>query len=94
MPPMITAEHLKQINEIVDEIALEKSLDWESFNYETVKETAIQGTLELFLEAINNTDLTEDEKGVMFLSTVAYTIMENTMLNIENQRYRNKYGLI
>lgn len=91
---MITATHLEQINSLVDEIALEKPLDWEAFNYETVKETAIQGALETYLSVINNPEFSEDDAGITFMAIVAYTMMENTMLHIENQRFRNKYGMI
>lgn len=91
---MITADHLKFISELVDEIALEKPLDWEAFNYETVKETAIHGAVEQYLDVINNQDLGEEEAGISYLAIVAYLMMENMMLHIENQRYRNKYGLI
>ena len=91
---MITADHLRYISELIDEIALEKPLDWEVFNYETVKETAIQGAIEMYMDVINNTDMTEEDRGMSYLATVAYLMMENTMLHIENQRYRNKYGMI
>ena len=87
---MITATNLKYISELVDEIALEKPLDWESFNYDSVKQVAIDGAVETYLNIINNPELNEEEQGMSFLAIVAYLMMENTQLYVEHLRSKQQ----
>jgi hypothetical protein len=77
---MMNPESLSHLSTLVDDIALEKPLDWESFNYESVKEVAIQGAIDSYIDIINNTALNESEKSLSILSILSYLIMENTML--------------
>ena len=72
------------ISELVDEIALEKPLDWESFNYDAVKEVAVVEAVEKYYQLQNES---EDPKlGIM--SIMAYLMMENTQLWIELRRIK------
>ena len=87
---MITATNLKYISELVDEIALEKPLDWESFNYDSVNQVAIDGAVETYLNIINNPELNEEEQGMSFLAIVAYLMMENTQLYVEHLRSKQQ----
>jgi hypothetical protein len=74
------ATRLKFISELVDEIALEKPLDFESFNYDSVKEVAIMGALDVYNETINNSEMGQDDAELSMVATMAYLILENTIL--------------
>lgn len=83
MPDMIRAENIQYISEVVDEIALEKPVDWESFNYESVKELAVVEALEHYNEIINNPEMSSEEKHMTIVSIMAYLMMENAQLWIK-----------
>jgi hypothetical protein len=76
------------ISELIDEIALEKPLDWESFNYDSVKQVAILGAIEHYQNIINNQDLNQQEKETALVSILAYLVMENSQLWIEITRLK------
>lgn len=73
---------VEAISGLIDEIALEKPLDWESFNYEATKQVAIMGAIEQY-HNINNSTLSDEEKRTSLLAVLAYLVMENTQLWIE-----------
>lgn len=74
------ASRLKFISELVDEIALEKPLDFESFNYDSVKEISILGAIETYTNIINNSEMSQEDAELSMIATMAYLILENTIL--------------
>lgn len=74
---------LSVISELVDEIALEKPLDWEHFNYEGMRDVAIQGVLEQYFDLIHNVRLNDQLKELSLLAILSYLVMENTQLWLE-----------
>jgi hypothetical protein len=74
------------IKELVDEIALEKPLDFESVNYLGMRDLAIQGALEQYIDIKNNESLNEEAKELSLLAILSYLIMENSQLWVEHLR--------
>ncbi len=74
------------IKELVDEIALEKPLDFESLNYEGMRDLAIQGALEQWIDIQNNENLNDEAKELSVLAILSYLIMENSQLWVEQLR--------
>lgn len=79
---------LSIIAELVDEIALEKPLDWESFNYEGMRDVAIQNTIEQYFSLIHNVRLNEGMQELSLLAILSYLVMENTQLWLEITKSR------
>lgn len=79
---------IEAISELVDEIALEKPLDWESYNYEATKQVAILGAIEQYYNIINNTKLNDSEKETSLVSVLSYLVLENTQLWVEISRLK------
>jgi hypothetical protein len=86
----ISLNNLKYISQLVDEIALDKSINWEAYNYDAVKEVAIQGVLEVYYTAVNDNSQTAEEKEISALAIMSYLVLENTVLHIENLRLKQK----
>ena len=74
------------ISELVDEIALEKPLDWEAFS-PSLKEIAINESVEHLLSIINNPEMSEREKGLSIAAIFSYLTLENTILWVENRKH-------
>ncbi len=74
------ATRLQFISTLVDEIALEKPLDFEAFNYDSVKEVAIMGALDMYSDIINNSEMDQADAELTMIATMAYLILENTIL--------------
>jgi hypothetical protein len=71
------------ISSILDEIALEKPLDWESYNYEGMRDVAIQSTLEQYFSLIHNVKMNGELQEIALLSVMSYLVLENTQLWLE-----------
>jgi hypothetical protein len=80
---------IEYISELVDEIALEKPIDFESFNYDSVKQVAILGAIEQYQNIINSENLSDCDKETSLLAIFSYLVMENTMLWIEVKRAKS-----
>ena len=78
---------VKRIAELVDIIALEKLIDWESVNYEATRDLSIASMLEHYNDLKTRTPDILDES---IISMLAYLTMENTMLWIEIQRMKQE----
>jgi hypothetical protein len=66
---------IELLSELVDECGLDKPLNWEATNYEEVKLIAITHALEVY----------EKSSPLELQTILAYLLMENTQLWIENQ---------
>jgi len=80
---------VEAISQLVDDIALEKPLDWESFNYDSVKEVAILGAIEQVHDIYNSSSLSDDDKETSIAAIIAYLMMENTQLWIEQMKSKS-----
>ena len=78
--------YYRQVSELVDLISLEKPIDFEAYNFDSAKETAIIGAYGQYKDIINNVDLNEDEKEQSLVSVLSYLILENTILHLEIMR--------
>ncbi len=79
---------LSVIAELIDEIALEKPLDWESYNYKGMRDVAIQGVLEQYFDLIHNPGHNDTFKELSLLAVMSYLVMENTQLWIEIKKLK------
>ncbi len=77
------------ISELVDEIAFEKPLDFESFNYESVKQVAILGAIEQYKNIMDSDVLDDCDKETSMVAILSYLVMENTHLWIEVKRAKS-----
>ena len=78
------------ISDLIDIIAEEAPVDWESLNYEGVKEISIMNALEQVRNLRNNPLLSEEEKEQTLVSILAYLLMENTILHVSKINSINK----
>jgi hypothetical protein len=78
------------ISELIDEVAMDKALDWESYNYEASKQVAILGAIEQYQNIMLNTQLSDQEKETSLVSVLAYLVLENTFLWMD--MYKMKEG--
>jgi hypothetical protein len=81
---------VEAISELIDDIALEKPLDWEVINYDSAKQVAILGAIEQYQEIINSPKLNDQEKETSLVSVLAYLVLENTQLWCEISRMKLK----
>lgn len=70
------------LSDLVDETALDKPLDWESLNYESLKQVAILHAIELFQ------GMPHTQETLQLMATMAYLLIENTQLWTENMLLR------
>lgn len=68
--------NIQFISELIDEISFEKPLDWESINYESIKEIAI---IEAFQKYHDIMSMEVNDREASMVSILAYLMMENTM---------------
>lgn len=80
--------NLHLLADLIDDIALESPVDFESLNYEGMRDLAIQGALEQYYDLKNSQTLNEEHKELSIISIIAYLTMENTALHI--QRLKSK----
>ena len=78
------------ISDLIDIIAEEAPVDWESLNYEGVKEISIMNALEQVRNLRNNPLLSDEEKEQTLVSILAYLLMENTILHVSKINSINK----
>lgn len=73
----VSKDFMGQIRELVDIIALEKPIDWESINYDGCRDLAISGAVNEYLDVMENEQLGEDMKHLSLISIMSYLILEN-----------------
>ena len=81
---------IQAISGLIDDIAFEKPLDWESINYDSAKQVAIMGAIEEYQNIINNSKLNDEEKETSLVAVLAYLVLENTQLWIEISRLKER----
>lgn len=81
----MNAQYLDIVSDLVDDIALDKALDWESYNYENVKKLSVLGAAQSYID-IEELDVDETSKKLSLMSVIAYLMMENTILWIDNTK--------
>lgn len=77
-------DSLEMISSMVDEIAMDKPVEWEKFNYEAIKRIAILGATEIFLDIKGKLDMDDEQKDLTLLSIISYLTLENTILWIQH----------
>ena len=80
-----TVEMMQRISELVDIIAMEKPLDWESVDYESTKMISISSMLEQYYNLKIKTPDIFDESVISIMS---YLTLENMMLWIEIEQMK------
>ena len=80
-----TIEMMNRISELVDIIAMEKPLDWESVDYESTKMISISSMLEQYYNLKMKTPDILDESVISIMS---YLTLENMMLWIEIEQMK------
>ena len=81
-------KHLKFISDLIDELSLDKPIDWESYNYEATKQIALLNAYEKYLELKNNPDQDHQEIGIV--SIMAYLMLENASQWVEIMRLKQE----
>lgn len=80
--------NIQFISELIDEISIEKPLDWESYNYEATKEIALVNAYEKYHEIMSCQD--EDHREMSMVSILAYLMLENSTQWIELMRLKKQ----
>ena len=82
-------KNLAFISELIDEISIDKPLDWEAYNYEATKEVAIVNAYEKYREIMEHKDPINRE--ISLVSILAYLMLENSAQWIELMRLKKQY---
>ena len=80
---------LRVVADLVDEVALDKPVDWESFKYEHVRDLAVIHSADTY-KNIMMSDINDEEKVVTILSTMAYLMTENAVQWLMLERSRRQ----
>lgn len=78
----VNSDFISRINVILDEIALDKDVQWERFDFDKIKKHAIIRSAETFL-SIEELDAEEESKILSAIAIIAYLTIENTYLRLE-----------
>jgi hypothetical protein len=81
-------KNLQFISELIDEISLEKPIDWESYNYEATKEVALVNAYEKYHEIMSYQD--EEHREMSMVSILGYLMLENSVQWIELMRLKQQ----
>ena len=73
------------ISTLVDEIILEKPIDYESVNFEAAKQMAILGGIEQY-QNIMESNMSAGDKKLSLIAVLSYLTLENTVLWITNHK--------
>lgn len=76
---VVTNEFLDAVSELVDEVALDKPLDFEKYNWEAQKKLAILETCETYFGAMD-ADLGVDGYHATIVAIMSYLLIENMIL--------------
>lgn len=71
-----TAELCEALAEIIDEMGVDKPVDWESLNYDTMRNLAVLGAIETY-ESVMSMSGSETNKALTLMSIIGYLQMEN-----------------
>jgi hypothetical protein len=74
--------------ELLDEMALPKPIDWESINYEPIRNLSILNALDTYNKISSNDVMGNSEKIMSLLGIIAYLQMENAAQWIMIERYK------
>lgn len=78
----VNSDFISRINILLDEVALDKDVQWERFNFEEIKKHAIIRSAETFL-SIEELDTDKESKILSAIAIIAYLTIENTYLRLE-----------
>jgi hypothetical protein len=84
----MNAQDIEFISTLIDDMALDKPIDWESYNYEKTKDLAITQAYVKYQELIENKDPVAMELGIV--SMLAYLMLENAAQWIELMRLKKQ----
>lgn len=79
-----------QIEEYIDTLLLEAPIEYEGINVDAAKYIAIYNAIESHDAILADTGLSEHERNIAVKSTLAYLLLENTLLWILNKRNNNE----
>ena len=71
-----TAELCEALAEIIDEMGLDKPIDWESLNYDSMRNLAVLGAIETY-ENVMSMEGSDTNKALTLMSIIGYLQMEN-----------------
>ena len=80
---ILSQTHIPYISSLVDDIALDALVDFESVDFESTKELAIAGSIEHLQGILSNGELTPEEKGASIAAIFSYLTLENTILHLD-----------
>ena len=83
-------EIVPQIEEYIDTLLLEAPIDYAGINVDAAKYIAIYNAIESHDAILADNSLSDHEKSVAIKSTLAYLLLENTLLWILNKRNNNE----
>ena len=72
-----TADLCEALAEIIDEMGLDKPIDWESFDYDAMRNLAVLGAIETYDTVMSMDKHNESEKALTLMSIIGYLQMEN-----------------
>lgn len=78
------------LEQIVDEMALPKPIDWESINYETMKKISVINTLDTYDKVCKNPHMSDSDRIMSILGIISYLQLENAAQWIMLERQRQK----
>ena len=81
----LNPEYLDLISELVDESVGDKPIDFEGYNYENLKRLSILGAVQSYMD-VQELEVDDISKQLSVISVLAYLIMENTVLWMDNQK--------
>ena len=71
-----TAELCEALAGIIDEMGLDKPIDWESLNYDSMRNLAVLGAIETY-ENVMSMEGSDTNKALTLMSIIGYLQMEN-----------------
>ena len=85
---MKKAEVARVISELVDIIALEKPVDFESIDYASIRDLSVLSAMEQIDSVMTNAELADTDKYTSLTAILAYMMVENTTLWVETLRQK------
>lgn len=83
--PAMVKEYMDIISELVDESVGDKPVNFEGYDYDSLKKISILGAVQSYLD-MNDLDVSDVSKQLSVISVLSYLIMENTVLWADNQK--------
>ena len=88
-PQITDPGFLEIISELVDESVGDKPANFEGYDYENLKKLSILGAVQSYME-MQELDVDDVSKQLSIISVLAFLIMENTVLWMDNQKMAAK----